>query len=50
MGEPLYLDVVAALKRYKIRVPLQSLHGRYGLGSKDTTPADKSLLFIHNAE
>ena len=38
LGEPLYLDVVAALKGSKFdAVPV--LHGRYGLGSKDTTPA-----------
>ena len=38
-GEPLYLDVVAALKDTKFdRVPVYG--GRYGLGSKDTTPAD----------
>ena len=38
LGEPLYLDVVAALKGSKFdAVPV--LSGRYGLGSKDTTPA-----------
>ncbi len=38
LGEPLYLDVVAALKGSKFDgVPIQT--GRYGLGSKDTTPA-----------
>ncbi len=38
MGEPLYLDVVAALKGSKFdQIPVFS--GRYGLGSKDTTPA-----------
>ena len=37
LGEPLYLDVVAALKGTKFdAVPV--LSGRYGLGSKDTTP------------
>ena len=37
LGEPLYLDVVAALKNSKFaNVPVSS--GRYGLGSKDTTP------------
>jgi len=37
-GEPLYLDVVAALKGSKFdAVPVFT--GRYGLGSKDTTPA-----------
>ena len=38
IGEPLYLDVVAAIKGTKFKdVPVYS--GRYGLGSKDTTPA-----------
>ena len=38
LGEPLYLDVVAALKGTKFdATPIFS--GRYGLGSKDTTPA-----------
>ncbi len=38
LGEPLYLDVVAALKGTKFNdTPI--LSGRYGLGSKDTTPA-----------
>ena len=38
LGEPLYLDVVAALKDSQFKdVPVYS--GRYGLGSKDTTPA-----------
>ncbi len=37
-GEPLYLDVVAALKDSKFTsVPVFT--GRYGLGSKNTTPA-----------
>ncbi len=38
MGEPLYLDVVAALKGTKFD-QVKILTGRYGLGSKDTTPA-----------
>ncbi len=38
LGEPLYLDVVAALKGSKFEnVKIQA--GRYGLSSKDTTPA-----------
>ncbi len=37
LGEPLYLDVVAALKGTKFNdTPV--FMGRYGLGSKDTTP------------
>ena len=38
MGEPLYLDVVAALKGSKFETT-PVFTGRYGLGSKDTTPA-----------
>ena len=38
LGEPLYLDVVAALKGSKFTdVPVYA--GRFGLGSKDTTPS-----------
>ena len=38
LGEPLFLDVVAALKNSKFsNVPVYG--GRYGLGSKDTLPA-----------
>ena len=38
LGEPLFLDVVAALRDSKFaNVPVYG--GRYGLGSKDTTPA-----------
>ncbi len=37
-GEPLYLDVVAALKNSKFD-GVKIFTGRYGLGSKDTTPA-----------
>ena len=37
-GEPLYLDVVAALKNSKFD-GVKIFSGRYGLGSKDTTPA-----------
>ena len=38
LGEPLYLDVVAALDRVG-RKGITVVGGRYGLGSKDTTPA-----------
>ncbi|NLB36701.1 MAG: pyruvate:ferredoxin (flavodoxin) oxidoreductase [Clostridiales bacterium] len=38
LGEPLYLDVIAALRNSKFEnVPIYG--GRYGLGSKDTNPA-----------
>ena len=44
LGEPLYLDVVAALKGTKFNdTPV--LTGRYGLGSKDTTPAQIVAVF-----
>ena len=44
LGEPLYLDVVAALKDSSFKdVPVFS--GRYGLGSKDTTPAQIVAVF-----
>ena len=44
MGEPLYLDVVAALKGSKFdAVPVFT--GRYGLGSKDTTPAQIVAIY-----
>ncbi len=39
IGEPLYLDILAALSGTKFGcVPVYT--GRYGLGSKDTTPGD----------
>lgn len=38
LGEPLYLDVVASLRGTKFESCLVTT-GRYGLGSKDTTPA-----------
>ena len=48
LGEPLYLDVVAALKNTKFdAVPI--LSGRYGLGSKDTTP-NQIVAVFHNSE
>ncbi len=48
LGEPLYLDVVAALKGSKFdAVPVFT--GRYGLGSKDTTPAQIVAVF-HNTD
>ena len=47
-GEPLYLDVVSALKGSKFdAVPVNG--GRYGLGSKDTTPAQIVAVF-NNAD
>ena len=47
-GEPLYLDVVSALKGSKFdAIPVNG--GRYGLGSKDTTPAQIVAVF-NNAD
>ncbi len=44
LGEPLYLDVIAALKGSKFdSVPI--FGGRYGLGSKDTTPSEIVAVF-----
>lgn len=45
IGEPLYLDVVAALKGSKFD-QVKILTGRYGLGSKDTTPAQ--IVAVYN--
>ena len=44
VGEPLYLDVVAALRDSKFK-DVKVLGGRYGLGSKDTTPAQIIAVF-----
>ncbi len=41
-AEPLYLDVLHALKHKK---DLTIISGRYGLGSKDTTPADIKAVY-----
>ena len=43
LGEPLYLDVVAALERTGVSVPV--VGGRYGLGSKDVNPACIFAIF-----
>lgn len=46
LGEPLYLDVVAALKGTELdSVPVYG--GRYGLGSKDTLPAHVIAVFAN---
>ncbi len=44
LGEPLYLDVVAALKDSPFK-DVTVFGGRYGLGSKDTTPAQIVAVF-----
>ena len=46
IGEPLYLDVCAALKDSKFEnVPVYT--GRYGLGSKDTTPGQIIAVYTN---
>lgn len=40
-GEPLYLDVLSALKKENIEI----VGGRYGLSSKNTTPSDIYSVF-----
>ena len=49
IGEPLYLDVVAALKGSKFD-QVKILTGRYGLGSKDTTPAQIVAVYENEAK
>ncbi len=48
LGEPLYLDVVAALNEVG-RCGVKVLGGRYGLGSKDTTPASIFAIYANMA-
>ena len=43
IGEPLYLDILAALKDKDIEI----IGGRYGLGSKDTQPNHVKAVFDH---
>jgi len=42
-GEPLYLDVCSVLKDTDIKV----IGGRYGMGSKDTTPGQIKAVYDH---
>ena len=49
IGEPLYLDVVAALKGSKFD-QVKVLTGRYGLGSKDTTPAQIVAVYEYTTK
>ena len=44
IGEPLFLDVVAAIRGTKFD-QVKILAGRYGLGSKDTTPAQIAAVY-----
>ena len=41
IGDPLYLDIVNALNTKKIKI----VGGRYGLGSKNTTPSDIKAVY-----
>ena len=43
LGEPLYLDVVTALAQGGVKATV--VGGRYGLGSKDTTPASVFAIY-----
>ena len=47
VGEPLYLDVVAALRDSQFK-DIEIFGGRYGLGSKDTTPAQIIAVYKNN--
>ncbi len=44
LGEPLYLDTVAALAEYRPGAQ-RVIGGRYGLGSKEFTPRDAAAVF-----
>ncbi len=46
LGEPLYLDVVAALKKENKFQDIPVFSGRYGLGSKDCNPAQ--IIAVYN--
>lgn len=49
IGEPLYLDVLGALHgSYYQDIPVFT--GRYGLGSKDTTPAQIHAVFVNETK
>ena len=45
LGDPLYLDVVAALAETGVKATV--VGGRYGLGSKDTTPASIFAVYAN---
>ncbi len=48
LGDPLYLDVVAALAETGVKATV--VGGRYGLGSKDTTPASIFAVYANLAK
>src|SRR5215467_4906280 len=45
IGDPLYLDVIAALQEHSVRLPVRVIGGRYGLSSKEFTPAMAKSIF-----
>ena len=45
VGDPLYLDVVAALASDRAREPIEVIAGRYGLSSKEFGPAEARAVF-----
>ena len=49
LGEPLYLDVVAALAQCGVK-GVEIVGGRYGLGSKDTPPASVFAVYENLAQ
>ena len=49
LGEPLYLDVVTALATQG-KTDVKVVGGRYGLGSKDTTPASVFAVYENLAQ
>lgn len=49
LGEPLYLDVCAALREFG-RENITVVGGRYGLGSKEFTPSDCCAVFQNLAQ
>ena len=49
LGEPLYLDVVAALRNTKFH-NVEIFSGRYGLGSKDTNSAQIIAVFRNDSK
>ncbi|MGB4659519.1 MAG: pyruvate:ferredoxin (flavodoxin) oxidoreductase, partial [Mobilitalea sp.] len=49
LGEPLFLDVVASIKDSKFKdIPV--FNGRYGLGSKDTTPSQIAAVYSNTTK
>lgn len=48
-GEPLYLDVLSALRNSPLQ-NLAILSGRYGLSSKDTTPTQIAAVYANNTK